>query len=117
MTTPYGGRSRDSVSRTRGRHASADRRKELSEAYRKLERSALHDGLTGLPNRSQLVVRLAAVDAEVLSGAALVFVDLDDFKDVDDTYGDAEGDGLLRTAAARDEELRSLWRSPGSSRW
>ncbi len=73
----------------------------LSEANRRPERSALHDALTGLANRSQLVARLAAVDKERLLAAALVFVDLDDFKDVNDTFGDAEGDELLRTAAAR----------------
>ena len=77
------------------------RRKNLSEANRRLERSALHDALTGLANRSQLVVRLAAVDKVGLLATALVFVDLDNFKDVNDTYGDAEGDELLRTAAAR----------------
>jgi len=73
----------------------------LSEAYQQLERSARHDALTGLANRSQLIVRLAALDSTRLQSAALVFVDLDDFKDVNDTYGDAEGDELLRTAAAR----------------
>jgi len=61
----------------------------------------LRDGLTGLANRSQLIVALAALDATRLLTSALVFVDLDDFKDVNDTYGDAEGDELLRTAAAR----------------
>ena len=101
MTTPYVRQSRDVQPGTRGRKSAAARREELSEAYRQLERSALHDGLTGLANRSQLVVRLADLDASRLLTSALVFVDLDDFKDVNDTYGDAEGDELLRTAAAR----------------
>jgi diguanylate cyclase (GGDEF)-like protein len=61
----------------------------------------LHDGLTGLANRSQLVLRLAALDPARLLTSALVFLDLDNFKDVNDTHGDAEGDELLRTAAAR----------------
>jgi diguanylate cyclase (GGDEF)-like protein/PAS domain S-box-containing protein len=81
-----------------------DRKKvdeELSEAYRQLERRALHDSLTGLPNRAQLLERLAALDRNRLLATALLFVDLDDFKDVNDTYGHAEGDKLLRMAAAR----------------
>jgi diguanylate cyclase (GGDEF)-like protein len=101
MTTPYVRQSRDSDPRAHGRHSSAARREELSEAYRQLERSALHDGLTGLANRSQLVLRLAALDPARLLTSALVFLDLDNFKDVNDTHGDAEGDELLRTAAAR----------------
>ncbi|HUR24378.1 MAG TPA: bifunctional diguanylate cyclase/phosphodiesterase, partial [Acidimicrobiales bacterium] len=101
MTTPYVRQSRDLDPRAHGRQSAAARREELSEAYRQLERSALHDGLTGLANRSQLVVRLAALDPVRLLTSALVFVDLDDFKDVNDTHGDAEGDELLRTAAAR----------------
>ena len=100
MTTPYGRQSREAHPGTRGRKSAAAR-EELSEAYRQLERSALHDGLTGLANRSQLVVRLAALDATCLPMSALVVVDLDDFKDVNDTHGDAEGDELLCTAAAR----------------
>ena len=81
-----------------------DRKKvdeELSEAYRQLERRALHDSLTGLPNRAQLLERLDALDRNRLLATALLFVDLDDFKDVNDTYGHAEGDKLLRMAAAR----------------
>jgi diguanylate cyclase (GGDEF)-like protein len=101
MTTPYVRKSRDLGTWADGRQSSTATREQLSEAYRELERSALHDGLTGLANRSQLVVRLAALDATRLLTSALVFVDLDDFKDVNDTYGDAEGDELLRTAAAR----------------
>ncbi|MDQ3642615.1 MAG: bifunctional diguanylate cyclase/phosphodiesterase [Actinomycetota bacterium] len=101
MTTPYVRQSRDLDLGTPGRRSSAARGEELAEVYRQLEQSALHDGLTGLANRSQLVVRLAALDATRLLTSALVFVDLDDFKDVNDTYGDAEGDELLRTAAAR----------------
>ena len=101
MTTKYVRQSRDLYAGTPGWQSASARRAELAEAYRQLERSALHDSLTGLANRSQLVIRLAALDAASLLAAALVFVDLDDFKDVNDTYGDAEGDELLRTAAAR----------------
>jgi diguanylate cyclase (GGDEF)-like protein len=61
----------------------------------------MNDGLTGLASRSQLVARLAAIDATRLQRSALVFVDLDDFRDVNDIHGEAEGDELLRTAAAR----------------
>jgi diguanylate cyclase (GGDEF)-like protein/PAS domain S-box-containing protein len=81
-----------------------DRRKvdeELSEAYRQLERRALYDSLTGLPNRAHLLERLASLERSGLLATALIFVDLDDFKDVNDTHGHAAGDQLLRTAAAR----------------
>jgi diguanylate cyclase (GGDEF)-like protein len=65
---------------------------------------ALHDSLTGLPNRSHVMQRFAeAVDQIRSAGqeAALVFIDLDHFKDVNDTLGHAAGDALLVEVARR----------------
>ena len=66
------------------------------------ERQALHDPLTGLANRTQLLERarplLAAGDS---SGVALLMVDLDGFKEVNDTHGHLAGDELLRLVGAR----------------
>ncbi|MGN7974819.1 diguanylate cyclase [Serratia sp. 22264] len=71
------------------------------ELMRKLSYSASHDALTGLPNRTSFEKRLKAA----IAGAgekqqhALVFLDLDRFKAVNDSAGHAAGDALLRDIA------------------
>ena len=69
----------------------------------RLVHEALHDTLTGLPNRSLFVDRLghALQRAESGSETAVLFVDLDDFKRVNDTLGHAGGDSVLVTTSQR----------------
>lgn len=65
---------------------------------------AFHDTLTGLPNRAYFNDRLEAALADVRDTRdvlALLFLDLDRFKQVNDTLGHAAGDGLIREVAFR----------------
>ncbi|RKS79969.1 PAS domain S-box-containing protein/diguanylate cyclase (GGDEF)-like protein [Motilibacter peucedani] len=68
-----------------------------------LTHRATHDALTGLMNRTTLTddIDLALHGPTAGSSVALLFVDLDRFKDVNDTYGHAYGDEILREAARR----------------
>lgn len=74
------------------------------ELSQKLARLALHDSLTDLPNRALFSDRLrAAIAAARANGchAALLYVDLDRFKRINDSLGHAIGDQLLQAAARR----------------
>ncbi len=68
-----------------------------------LAHAAAHDDLTRLPNRAELMRRLGGVLPEAAPGAgvAVLFIDLDRFKEVNDTYGHATGDRLLQVVAQR----------------
>jgi diguanylate cyclase (GGDEF)-like protein/PAS domain S-box-containing protein len=69
-----------------------------------LQHQALHDSLTGLPNRAFLNERLATeLDVPGRSGApvSLALIDLDRFKEVNDTMGHQAGDKLLQDIAVR----------------
>jgi diguanylate cyclase len=69
---------------------------------RKAARSALHDGLTGLPNRGAFIEKLAVALVEAREEGrvhALCFIDLDRFKLVNDRGGHAAGDALLSHVA------------------
>lgn len=84
---------------------------QLEAQKAELEKIALHDTLTGLPNRTLFreLARAAVSSAERDKGKlALLFVDLDRFKAVNDTHGHAAGDALLVTLAQR---LRSELRA------
>lgn len=74
-----------------------------SEAYRRLRHMALHDGLTGLPNRMNFNEELER--RFLVKGGyacmAVVMIDLSRFKVVNDTYGHQAGDQLLMALAAR----------------
>jgi diguanylate cyclase (GGDEF)-like protein/PAS domain S-box-containing protein len=66
-----------------------------------LSRMAFHDGLTGLANRLLFRNRLEQGFAAAAADLSVLFVDLDDFKEVNDTLGHAVGDELLVTVARR----------------
>ena len=71
----------------------------LHSAHRTLEHQLHTDALTGLPNRLLFGKRF---DAAMSDGQfLLIFVDLDDFKDVNDQFGHAAGDDLLRAVGER----------------
>ncbi len=71
-----------------------------------LHDKARHDPLTGLPNRTMLADRLDGI-LEAQPGTAAIFVDIDQFKSVNDTQGHDAGDRLLVVAAQRlTESLR-----------
>ena len=86
----------------------ASRRKEAEwardEAERLLRHQASHDALTGLPNRAAFIDEAsAALEAARITGASVVLaiMDLDHFKEVNDTLGHANGDRLLQEVALR----------------
>jgi diguanylate cyclase len=70
----------------------------------RLRHLALHDPLCGLPNRTFFGERLEAVINDVQAGgpqAAVFYIDLDHFKDVNDTLGHPVGDELIRNVTLR----------------
>jgi len=77
---------------------------ELHEAQLALQRQASYDSLTGLPNRNLFNDRIAQLVAHAMrkqSVFSLLFIDLDHFKEVNDTLGHLVGDILLRTVSER----------------
>lgn len=80
------------------------RRAELEQANRELVHHAFHDSLTGLPNRAMLRDRLShAIDRAERQGQllAVMFIDLDRFKAINDSLGHRVGDEVLRGVAER----------------
>jgi diguanylate cyclase (GGDEF)-like protein/PAS domain S-box-containing protein len=88
---------------------------ERKHAQDKLLFSATHDALTGLPNRALFLGRLQSVvdrrKRHPHQAAAVLFIDIDDFKVVNDCYGHAIGDLLIKEVSNR---LRACMRSDGT---
>jgi diguanylate cyclase (GGDEF)-like protein len=80
-------------------------RRSVEEKSAELRHQALHDALTGLPNRALIMDRLDRLLTRSrrhgTTGTAAMFLDLDGFKDVNDTLGHAIGDKLLQSVAER----------------
>ena len=80
---------------------------DVSERHRseaKIAHMAMHDGLTGLPNRMSFNGHLDDAIAGAEAGAGkvgIVVIDLDDFKGINDTHGHAVGDAVLQTIGQR----------------
>jgi diguanylate cyclase (GGDEF)-like protein len=76
----------------------------LQNKQRELDHLASHDTLTGLPNRRVFLDRLERALARARRGEkqlAILFIDLDHFKEINDSLGHAVGDIMLRAAAER----------------
>jgi diguanylate cyclase (GGDEF)-like protein len=82
--------------------------RQLKAQQRELERLALHDSLTGLPNRillGQALERgLTAVSRDG-TAIAICYVDLDGFKEINDRHGHSAGDAVLQAMAQRMQAL------------
>jgi diguanylate cyclase (GGDEF)-like protein/PAS domain S-box-containing protein len=77
---------------------------EKKELERKIEFLAYHDVLTGLPNRSLFNDRMQQAMSQAKrnkTGFSLLYVDLDGFKEINDSHGHAAGDQLLQLVAER----------------
>jgi len=88
---------------------------ERKHAQEQLLFNATHDALTGLPNRALFLGRLQSVVDRMKrhsqEAAAVLFIDIDDFKVVNDCYGHATGDLLIKEVSNR---LRASMRSDGT---
>jgi diguanylate cyclase (GGDEF)-like protein len=88
------------------------------EPLEALHRLAFYDALTGLPNRNLFTDRLAhalSVGKRNRTAFALLYIDIDHFKRINDTFGHETGDELLREVAAR--LARSVRASDTVARW
>ncbi|MGA3038773.1 MAG: EAL domain-containing protein [Vulcanimicrobiaceae bacterium] len=75
-------------------------------AHERLHRLAYFDTLTGLPNRVQFVERLAEAVSHIATTGnnrklSVIFLDLDDFKEINDTFGHMRGDAVLSVVGER----------------
>jgi PleD family two-component response regulator len=104
--------NRDQAARERAAEADARHRleREVAERTRDLKRLAMLDALTGLANRRRLLER---IDTEVSrsqesgDNLAILYIDVDRFKHINDTYGHAAGDAaLVEVAQILKESLR-----------
>ncbi|MET2832891.1 EAL domain-containing protein [Mesorhizobium shangrilense] len=87
----------------RARQLSDSRNSELEFAKSRIEHDALHDSLTGLPNRrflDEILEKFATTCGSNAQHIGLLHIDLDRFKQINDTLGHAAGDAMLVHAAA-----------------
>ena len=88
---------------------------ERKHAEDELRFNATHDALTGLPNRVLFLGRLESIVERMKrhreQTAAVLFIDIDDFKVVNDCYGHATGDALIKEVSSR---LRTCLRDGGT---
>jgi diguanylate cyclase (GGDEF)-like protein len=87
---------------------------ELNKIKEQLQYQALHDSLTQLPNRALLDDRITqgmALSKQKDKSLAVVFVDLDDFKKINDLYGHSIGDSLLKVLGGKFKLLLSAGES------
>ena len=93
----------DVLARLRGVGDQATTALQKARLLATVRHQASHDALTGLPNRTLFLERLESVLPDAADGAHLgvLFCDLDRFKQVNDSFGHAAGDELLRQVSAR----------------
>ncbi|BEV45323.1 EAL domain-containing protein [Afipia carboxidovorans] len=83
---------------------------ERQQTAERIEHLARYDALTGLPNRTHLEDEFERLTAQGMQSCALLFIDLDQFKKVNDTLGHPAGDALLCQVANR---LRRILNTTG----
>ena len=77
---------------------------EREQASQRIAHMAMHDDLTSLANRALFLHTIAQLRSEIgraYTAVAVILLDLDDFKPVNDSHGHAAGDSILRECAAR----------------
>lgn len=90
-------------------HDNVRRRKlmeDLREAHEIMEAAAMHDFLTGIPNRSKFISDLSELIAAG-TPCTLMMLDIDGFKQINDTYGHSAGDEALRQLADRLKAMKT----------
>ena len=102
-------RTRVAVTEDEGVSLAITHIEDVTEQRRTAERlqwAATHDDLTGLPNRTELLHRVDGILADAATGeVALLFIDLDNFKSVNDSLGHGIGDTLLTAMSVRLREV------------
>ena len=94
----------DVTARHAAEQALAESRAQLEQRMREIEHQALHDALTDLPNRTLFhdrVEQALRAARRTGGGVCMMLIDLDRFKEVNDTLGHASGDVLLQEVARR----------------